>query len=186
MGEFFTGDVSVIKNDSLDWSKELTLVKPYREEAPFEELCYDVVMGCVILIIRHIDFICIEPLDITPVLVPSLLTTSSHVHAFHKSLGDIKGFYPSFCPSCAYLEEVSREIIWSTFFDYTFGFSMAYDKFERPPTIFVTYLQVSSCFYYSEMHALDFDKLLQGELVDAPLASYNTFLVGHSLDAHGT
>jgi len=39
------GDVSIIKDDSLTRSKELTLIEPYLKEAPFQESCGDVVMG---------------------------------------------------------------------------------------------------------------------------------------------
>ena len=37
------GDVSVLEDYSLSWSKELTLVEPHLEEAPFVEFCGDVV-----------------------------------------------------------------------------------------------------------------------------------------------
>jgi len=39
------GDVTVLKDASLLMSKELTLVEPHLEEAPFVELCGDHVMG---------------------------------------------------------------------------------------------------------------------------------------------
>ena len=35
MGDISSGDVSVLEDDSLSWSKELTLVAPHHEEAPF-------------------------------------------------------------------------------------------------------------------------------------------------------
>jgi len=37
MGEISRGDVSVLEDDSLSCSKELTLVEPHLEEAPFVE-----------------------------------------------------------------------------------------------------------------------------------------------------
>ena len=58
------------------------------------------------------------------------------MHAFHESLGDIRGYYLSFDPYCAYIENVPRKIIWSTFFDHTFDFSMAFNEFKRPLTLF--------------------------------------------------
>jgi len=45
MGEISRGDVSDIEDVSLVRLKELTLVEPLCEEAPFEEFCGDVVMG---------------------------------------------------------------------------------------------------------------------------------------------
>jgi len=56
---------------------------------------------------------------------------------------------------------VPRKIISSTFFGHAFDFSMAFDKFKRPQTIFVTSLLVFSYLYYSEIHAMGFDKLLR-------------------------
>ena len=51
--------------------------------------------------------------------------------------------------------------MWSTFFDHTFNFSMAFDKFKRAITFFSMILLV---FYYShhfQMRTAAFDKLLQ-------------------------
>jgi len=45
MRKTFGGDVNVLYDASLLRSKELTLVKPHLEEAPFVELCGDLVMG---------------------------------------------------------------------------------------------------------------------------------------------
>jgi len=42
---FLGGDVSVLEDDSLSWSKELTFVEPHVEEAPFAEFCGNVVVG---------------------------------------------------------------------------------------------------------------------------------------------
>ena len=55
MGDISIGDVSVLEDDSLSWSKELTLVKPHLEEAPFEEFCGDVVMGTDTPSIKYTD-----------------------------------------------------------------------------------------------------------------------------------
>jgi len=83
------------------------------------------------------------------------------LHAFHESLGDIRGYNPSFDPYCAYLEDMPRKIMWSPFFDHTFDFSMAFDEFKRPLTLFASPFIV---FFYSdhyEMHAIIYDKLLR-------------------------
>jgi len=53
------------------------------------------------------------------------------LHAFPKSLGDTRGYTPFFDPYCAYLEEVPRKIMWSNFFNHTFDFLVAFDKFKR-------------------------------------------------------
>ena len=51
--------------------------------------------------------------------------------------------------------------MWSTFFDDTFDFSMAFDEFKRPLTFFAPSFLVFSYLHHSEMHALTFDKLLR-------------------------
>jgi len=55
--------------------------------------------------IGHTDLICTDPLDSTPISSPLLSTNSSYVHAFLESVGDIRGYYTSFYPYCAYLED---------------------------------------------------------------------------------
>ena len=66
MGEISRGYISVLENDSLSWSKEVTFVAPHLKEAPCAELYSDVVMGITTPSIRLIDPICTEPLDLTP------------------------------------------------------------------------------------------------------------------------
>jgi len=58
MGEISRGDVSILEDDLLSWSKELTLVEPHLEEAPFMEFCGDVVIGTNTPSIKHTDPIC--------------------------------------------------------------------------------------------------------------------------------
>jgi len=48
-----------------------------------------------------------------------------------------------------------------TFFDHAFDFSMAFDRFKMPLTLFATSLLVFSYLHHSKIHALTFDKLLQ-------------------------
>ena len=55
----FKDYANAIEDDSLAWSKELILIEPYLEEAPFKDLCGDDVMGTTPSI-GHIDSICID------------------------------------------------------------------------------------------------------------------------------
>ena len=122
MGETSRGDASSIGDVLLSWSGGLTLVEPRLEEAPFGELCDDSLVVGAAPSIEHIDPICTEPLNLTPISSSLVPTNRSLCHAFHESLGDISGFHPSFDPYCAYLEDVPRKIMWSTFFDHDFDF----------------------------------------------------------------
>jgi len=102
------------------------------EEATFTEFCGDVVMGGIKPSIRLIDPICDKALDLTPHFIPSTSHHPVSLLAYHESLGDIRGYNPSFDPYSTYLEDFLGKIIWSTFFDHTFDFSMAFDEFKRP------------------------------------------------------
>ena len=161
IGETSQGDVSSVQDVLLPWSGELTLAKPYLEEAPFEELCDNSLVVGAAPSINHISPICTEPLDLTLISSPLLSTTLSHLHAFHESLGDVRGYNPSLDPYCAYLEDVPRKIMWSTFFDHDFDFSMALDKYKRALTLFAQSLLVFSYSHHLEMHAQAHDKLLR-------------------------
>jgi len=94
MGEISHGGASSIEDDSLSWSEETLLVEPFLEEAPFEELCGDTMMGSFTPNIGLIDPIYTEPLDSMPISSHLLPTTLSHLHAFHESIGDIRGYCP--------------------------------------------------------------------------------------------
>jgi len=107
------------------------------------------------------DPICIKPFDSMPISSPSLPTTPSQLHAFHKSLGDLKYYYPSFDPYYTYLKDVSRKIIWSCFFDNAFDFSIVVDKFKGTLTLFDLSLLVFSYSHHSKMHATTYDKGLE-------------------------
>jgi len=111
MGETSQGDASSAEDVLLSWSGGLTLVEPYLEDAPFEELCDDSLVVGAASSIDHIDSICTEPLDLTPISTPLFLTTPSHLHVFHEFIGDIRGYNPSLDLYCAYLEDVPRKII---------------------------------------------------------------------------
>jgi len=54
-----------------------------------------------------------------------------------------------------------RKIIWSTFFDSNFDFSMAFSKFKRPLTFLASSFVVLSYLHHSEMHVVTYDKLLR-------------------------
>jgi len=118
------------------------LVEPYLEDAPFQELCGDIAMGKATPSIGVIDSICTQSLNLTPTSSPLLLTTPSHLYAFYEYLGDIRRSHSTFNPCCAYLEDVPREFMWSTFFYHGFDFSMASDEFKMRPTLFAPFLLV--------------------------------------------
>ena len=54
-----------------------------------------------------------------------------------------------------------RKITWSTFFDHTSDFSMAFDEFKWPLTLFVVSFVVFSYSLHSKMYAITYDKLLR-------------------------
>jgi len=83
----------VLEDPSLVWSEEPEFIEPCLRVAAFEEFCGDVVMGTAASNIGHTNSICSELLDLTP--MSSLLLP---LHAFHESLGDIRGYHPSFDP----------------------------------------------------------------------------------------
>ena len=137
------------------------MVKPCLEEPPFEELCADIAMDSTTPTIGLIDRIYSEPLDLTPTSSPLLPTTPSHLHAYHESLCDNKGYNPSFDPYCAYLGDLPRKIICSIFFDHTFDFSMTFDEFKRPLTLFASSFLVLSYLHNYDMHAVTDDMLFR-------------------------
>jgi len=121
----------------------------------------NVVMGTDTLSVEHTDPVCNKPLDLTPISSPLFSTAPSHLHPFHESLGHLRSYNPSFDRYCAYLEDVSRKIMWSTFFDHTFDFSMAFEELKRPLTLLASSLVMFSYSHHFEMHAITYDKLLR-------------------------
>jgi len=87
--------------------------------------------------------------------------TPSYLQAFYESLCDIRGPPPFVDPYCAYLEDVLRKIMWNTSFDHDFDFSMAFDEFNRPLTLFAPSLIVFSYSHQFEIHVMMYDKLLR-------------------------
>jgi len=100
MDETSCGDVDVLEDASLVRLKEHELVEPCLKEPPFEELCSDVVMGSDTPSIKHTDPIFSELVNLTLTSSPLLPTTPSHLHDYHESLGDIRGYYPNLDPYC--------------------------------------------------------------------------------------
>jgi len=188
MDEVSRGDASDIEDDSLSWSKELTLVDSHFKEAHFVEFCGDIVMGSDNPSIKHTDPIYSKLFDSTPISSPFSSIAPSYAHAFHESLCDIRGYNPSFDLYCAYLEDVPRKIMRSTFFDYAFHFSMVFDEFKRLLILFAPTFLVFSYSHHSEMNATTYDKLVRAlrtsewsdlslmrGVADAPRASYTPF-----------
>ena len=101
MGEISRGYVSILEDDSLSGSKELTMVEPHLEEAAFTERGGDIVMSSDTPSIEHIDTICSELFDLSPISSSLPPTIPSYTHAFYESLCDIRGYNPSFDPYCA-------------------------------------------------------------------------------------
>jgi len=156
VGETYGGDVRPLEDASLFRSKELALVEPH-----LEELCCDLVMGTDTPSLGPTAPIGNKPLDLYPISSPLPSTTPSHLHAFHESLGDIRGYHPSLDPYCAYLVDMPRKITWRTFFTNIFDFSMAFSAFKRPLTFIDLSFVVPSYLHHSEMHASTYDKLLR-------------------------
>jgi len=61
---------------------------------------------------------------------------------------------------CAYLEDMPVKILWSTFVDHTFNFSMEFDEFKRPLTLVAPSFLVFSYSHHFKMHATTYVKLL--------------------------
>ena len=76
------------------------------------------------------------------------------------SLGDLRRFIP-FIDPYACLEDMFTKKRGTTFFDHSFNFSLASDKFKRALIILVVFLLVFSYLHYYEMHAQAHDKLLR-------------------------
>ena len=107
MDEPSMGDVNFIEDNLLDQSKELYLTELYLDKTPLRSFFFlgDVLMGSVVPSIKLIDSICTELVDLTPISSP-LVSVTSHLHAFHESLGNIRGFPPPFDSCYAYLEDM--------------------------------------------------------------------------------
>ena len=75
IGETSRGDGSVLEDASRLTSKELALVVPHLQEAPFVEFDGDLALNNDTPSIEHLDPICSELFDSTPTSSPLLSTT---------------------------------------------------------------------------------------------------------------
>ena len=64
-------------------------------------------------------------------------------------------------PYCIYLVDKLKKITWSTLFDFSFDFYMAFDLLQRVLTYLAMIMLVLSCSHACEPHFVEFDKLLQ-------------------------
>jgi len=156
IGESLRGYANCVGDDLFHWSGEIGLL-----ESSFEELYSDDVRAGAAPSIEYISPVCTESLNLVSISFPFLPTSPSHLHAFREFVGNIRGYNTSFTPYCAYLEEMPRKIDYTTFFDYSLYFSMAFDKCKRAFTFFAMILIVFSYLHHSEMHAQVHDKLLR-------------------------
>ena len=141
------------EDDSCALSEEYFLVEQHLEETSLQESSGDDVVVRVAHSPKFIEFILDKAFDLDPFPCP-LHRTPSSLRTFHESLGDIRWHQCSLDPYYAYLEDVLRNIMWNTFFDYAFDFSMAFDKFKKTITMFATSLLVFSYSHHFEMHVM--------------------------------
>ena len=78
-----------------------------------------------------------------------------------KSLGYLSGYDAALDPCCTYLVDKPRKIMWHTFFDFSFDFSMAFTLIKRVLIFFVMLFLVLSQHHACEPHVVEFDKLLR-------------------------
>jgi len=161
VGETSGGDVRTLEDDSLSWSEEPILGVPHLEEAPVVECVGEDVWDNDTHSIEHIDPICAELFDSTPILSSVLPPTPPQLHVDNEPLGDIRGYNPSLDPFCAYLAAMPRKILWRPLLANPFDFSMAFSKFKRALTFLASSFAVLFYLHHSEMHASMHDKLLR-------------------------
>ena len=75
------------------------------------------------------------------------------------SLGYFRGYDPSIDPYCVCLEDLSRKITWTTFFNPSYDFSKAIDKVKRILHVFVVVFVIASYLLFSKLWSQEFDKL---------------------------
>ena len=83
------------------------------------------------------------------------------------SLGYFRGYDASFDPYCIYLVDKPRNILWNTFFAFSFDFSMAFTLINRALAFFALILFMLSYYHAYEPHAMGFDKLLRALTLSA-------------------
>ena len=77
------------------------------------------------------------------------------------SLGYFRRYDPSIDPYYVCLEDLSRKITWTTFFNSSYDFSKAIDKVKRMFDIFGVILVIASYFLFSNLWSQELDKLLR-------------------------
>ena len=81
-----------------------------------------------------------------------------NAHHF-ESLGYLSGYDAALDSYCLYLVDKPRKIMWSTFFDFSFDFSMALTL--RGLILFFVLIFIFSHGHACERHVVEFDKLLR-------------------------
>jgi len=76
------------------------------------------------------------------------------------SLGYFSGYNASIDPYCVCLEDLPRKIMWTTFFNHSYDFSMVFDKVKRILILFDVIFIIASYLLFSELWSQEFDKLL--------------------------
>ena len=77
------------------------------------------------------------------------------------SLGYFSGYTVSLDLYFMYLVDAPRKIMWNTFFDFSFDFSMKFGLLKRALTFFVMFIFMFPYTQACEPHAAMFDKLLR-------------------------
>jgi len=78
-----------------------------------------------------------------------------------ESLGYLSGYDATLDACCTNLVDKPRKIMWHTFFDFSFDFSMAFTLIKRVLIFFVMLFLVLSQHHACEPHVVEFDKLLR-------------------------
>jgi len=76
------------------------------------------------------------------------------------SLGYFSRYNASLLPYFMYLMDALRKIMYNTFFDFSFDFTMGFSLLKRAPTFFVMFILMLPYSQAREPHAMVFDELL--------------------------
>jgi len=78
------------------------------------------------------------------------------------SLGYFRGYDPSINPYCICLGNLPKKIMWTTFFNPSYNFSMVFAEAKRIVILFGVILVIVSYLLFSKLWSWEFDKLLWG------------------------
>ena len=92
-----------------------------------------------------------------------------------ESLGNYSGYDVTLDPYCIYLVDKPKNILWNTFFTFSFDFSMAFALLTRTLIFLVMFIVVLSHHHACEPHAAAFDKLLRALTASALNSEVLTF-----------